>query len=486
MRTIFFIAISVSILMFVTDTAKTVRTISSEPPTEAFTLLSEPPPRALENWKTNSYVLLLGIAADPMLDPTTTGYEMWVEVESDRGHRFFDYGTGPRTRLRIPEQVVPALAVWAGQDPLAEFRQQEALLRQAITEYGVMMIRYRLWLAMPFEDWGYGHPGTPRLVELVAAHRLYVAEGFAQGITKGLDRLQEDLSAWRTVLARAKTLPIKLAAAIVVEEDAALLAALLTRTDLDTMSLVRASHLARPLNADERSLRWPIQHEFMLEVHRHDGISVKGEESRQDESSRNKEWIATLAGLKPDAVKMVEHPVSGRSLAKAPHKQRVLNVYASYYEAVIKAVEAPNSTLPNLRDVARAAPQSFVDSLLTPKDSMAGGPEPAWNAISDRILETDARLRLAGLQAAMRRPSRTQYLPSRIGRAGLRFFDPFTGLPMLWSRTQKKLYSVGKDRLDDGGESSFDITVPVVLAENPAPPVKEHSVVKVSRTTRKR
>jgi hypothetical protein len=37
---------------------------------------------------------------------------------------------------------------------------------------------------------------------------------------------------------------------------------------------------------------------------------------------------------------------------------------------------------------------------------------------------------------------------------------------MLWSPTQQKLYSVGKDRLDDGGDPSFDISVPAVIASS--------------------
>jgi hypothetical protein len=38
----------------------------------------------------------------------------------------------------------------------------------------------------------------------------------------------------------------------------------------------------------------------------------------------------------------------------------------------------------------------------------------------------------------------------------------------LWSPTQQKLYSVGKDRLDDGGDPTFDISVPAAAAQNQA------------------
>jgi hypothetical protein len=48
------------------------------------------------------------------------------------------------------------------------------------------------------------------------------------------------------------------------------------------------------------------------------------------------------------------------------------------------------------------------------------------------------------------------------------YFDPFTGFPMLWSPTQKRLYSVGKDGLDDGGDPTFDISVPLTPAMDPS------------------
>jgi hypothetical protein len=85
-------------------------------------------------------------------------------------------------------------------------------------------------------------------------------------------------------------------------------------------------------------------------------------------------------------------------------------------------------------------------------------------------METDARLRLASLQIVLRRPSAHTTVPNRLAEVGANYFDPFTGLPMLWSPTQKKIYSVGKDRFDDGGDSSFDISVPahVIVTSNDA------------------
>ena len=40
---------------------------------------------------------------------------------------------------------------------------------------------------------------------------------------------------------------------------------------------------------------------------------------------------------------------------------------------------------------------------------------------------------------------------------------------MLWSPTQQKIYSVGKDRYDDGGDPSFDISVPAIVSLMPEP-----------------
>ena len=87
--------------------------------------------------------------------------------------------------------------------------------------------------------------------------------------------------------------------------------------------------------------------------------------------------------------------------------------------------------------------------------------EPQWEPFSQHLVETDARLRLVSLQILMRKPTATVTIPTRLAEVGSMYFDPFTGLPMLWSPTQKKLYSVGKDRLDDGGDPGFDISVPL-------------------------
>lgn len=79
--------------------------------------------------------------------------------------------------------------------------------------------------------------------------------------------------------------------------------------------------------------------------------------------------------------------------------------------------------------------------------------------------ETDAKLRLASLQLLLRRPSSATTIPNRLAEIGPSYYDPFTGLPMLWSERQAMVYSAGRDRFDDGGDPHFDLAVPV----RPAP-----------------
>jgi hypothetical protein len=97
--------------------------------------------------------------------------------------------------------------------------------------------------------------------------------------------------------------------------------------------------------------------------------------------------------------------------------------------------------------------------------------EPDWEMFHVQLIETDARLRLASLQIQLRHHGPHTSVPTRLAEVGSQYFDPFTGLPMLWSATQQKLYSVGKDRLDDGGDPTFDISVSAVTGQVQAKPL---------------
>jgi hypothetical protein len=100
-----------------------------------------------------------------------------------------------------------------------------------------------------------------------------------------------------------------------------------------------------------------------------------------------------------------------------------------------------------------------MESLISPNPF-----EPNWDPFLHQLRETDARLRLASLQVVLRRPSLQTTVPNRLAQVGSSYYDPFSGLPMLWSPTQQKIYSVGKDRYDDGGDTSFDISVPAIVS----------------------
>jgi hypothetical protein len=137
------------------------------------------------------------------------------------------------------------------------------------------------------------------------------------------------------------------------------------------------------------------------------------------------------------------------------------DTYAAYYEATIKAADTIHGPLPRLQDIARATGRTLLESTTNPLEF-----EPEWESLSQRLVETDARLRLASLQITLRKPSAIAAVPARLASIGSRFFDPFTGLPMLWCETQGKVYSVGKDGLDDGGDPVFDISVPAVIGKS--------------------
>jgi hypothetical protein len=113
-----------------------------------------------------------------------------------------------------------------------------------------------------------------------------------------------------------------------------------------------------------------------------------------------------------------------------------------------------------MQEVAGTLHRGMLESLLSSRPV-----EPDWETFHGQLIETDTRLRLASLQIQLRHPGPQTSVPTRLAEVGSQYFDPFTGLPMLWSATQQKLYSVGKDRLDDGGDPTFDISVSAVTGQ---------------------
>src|SRR4029077_10018386 len=138
--------------------------------------------------------------------------------------------------------------------------------------------------------------------------------------------------------------------------------------------------------------------------------------------------------------------------------------------------ETGQSILPKIHELAGTGRQGIMESIVSPAPF-----EPDWDPFHHQLRELDARLRLASLQVALRRPSAQTTVPNRLAQVGSSYYDPFSGLPMLWSPTQQKIYSVGKDRYDDGGDVSFDISVPAIVSLAPAP--KESQATAPTRRT---
>lgn len=447
------------------DLVRTIWLGKGEAVSETFKTLIGAPVSPLENSKTNGYLMLLGFASSPAEDPLRVGQEMSVEAQSDRGHRLLDYGKASRLIQKVPDDVVEALQQEA-EGRLARLRAADNVGRGLLPAHAALLDRYRQWLTLPFDDLGNGVPGTPRLADIYAAHRLYLTESWAQDAGVGIERLAADLVAWRGVLASAKSLPLKVFAAAVVDEDLALFSDVLRDLDLDVDLVRRLEPLIRPLTAAERSLHWPIQSEFAVGVALFELPLPPASAPLRAESEAHKRWIARLAGMNANAFQLVEQPIPDNMLSRAPmQKQRAMNIYAAYTEATIRASEAPNSPFPKLIDMARVTHNRFLDYFTNPIDNVfASGPEPLWPPFVDRIFRTDARMRLVALQARLRRTGVAPSVVVRTVQAGYSFYDPFSGLPMLWAPATGRLYSVGEDRRDDGGDEQRDIAVQIIGA----------------------
>jgi hypothetical protein len=181
-------------------------------PSETFLKLTEPLPRDIDNPLENGYFLLLGFASASGANPVQVGYDIWLESDGRSIPGEFDLEKQGRSELRIPVAIDDVLPEWKAANPLEEFRLGDALFRTSAARYRTLLQRYEQWLHMRFEDWGYAHTGAPRIEELLSAHRLYLAEGFAQQYKSGLERLTRDVTRWRFVLREARTLSMKVLA----------------------------------------------------------------------------------------------------------------------------------------------------------------------------------------------------------------------------------------------------------------------------------
>jgi hypothetical protein len=453
---------------------------AKDPVSEAFTTYTAPPPDFAASTTDNGYFMLVGFAAGPTADPVKTGYDIWREAENARGHYFYDYAKEGRSELRASLDLTQMIQAWKIEDLVTTPEQFEETLKTFQTSSKVLLDRYIQWFDMPFDDEGYGHTGSPRLTELYLAHRVYLAAGFLQSQAKGIDRLAVDLPSWRVVLAHAKTPAVKLVAAAAVSDDARLISALLSRQP-DGPTSNRLADFAQPMMNEERSLRWLVQHEFVTGLSRFKSTALTQGSAPRQQSEDNERWLTALTGLSADAFERIELPQPANPVLRAmAKKQRTLNIYAAYYEDLLKASESTPIKLPTLHDTARQGARTMFDPLLNPVNNIfLSIPEPAWALFLGYLREADARLRLAGLQVILRNAPRQQSMAAVIGKAGPEYYDPFSGIPMVWNGSQGTIYSVGRDGRDDGGESSFDL---VVKLDEPPPllkaPVKRAKPVK--------
>jgi hypothetical protein len=439
-----------------------------QPPSTTFTRLLESPEQRLLDPNKNGYFYLLGFGSATALDPAKVGYEIWRETNVTPVTSEFDYEKPGRLDLKIEVPVEEGLPSWNFESPANQFRNLNTGFQPVSDRDRTLLARYERWLTMPFEDMGFGHHGTPRFLEIYLAHRLYIVDGFSRQTTVGMQRLTTDLQMWRSVLQNATTIATKVMAQIAIADDLRLLSAFLSQPIVNKTVLAMTSNIAPPLTTAESSLHWPLQHQFRLGVHR----NHTGKPATETESlDIHEQWLARMGHLPRHAFRQIAHPRSVSFLGITLQTRETWEMYATYYDAMIQVAEAGQNTLPKLHELTGTTRQSILESVINPNPF-----EPDWDSFHAQLRETDARLRLASLQAALRRPSTQGTVPNQLAQGGVSYYDPFSGLPMLWSPTQQKIYSVGRDRYDDGGDESFDISVPAIVTRTPIPKESQPAV----------
>ncbi|MGH7261220.1 MAG: hypothetical protein ACREI9_11130, partial [Nitrospiraceae bacterium] len=409
-------------------------------PTDAFRNFSGASPPSAQDPRRNAYVLLLGFDADAGRDPMAEGYERVQGPVSAKSIQCTWEGTA--SPMRFPSETAAVETWWLGPDPVGQFQKEAAKIQGWTAGSPVLMGRYRQWLGMEFEDGGYGKFAVPNCSLIVAAHRLHVAEGFGQGLARGIDGLERDLTLWRTALAQARTLPVKQLALAVVNDDLTLLTGVFSRPEITPDTVSRLAQLTKPLEQVERSLRWPMQNALTMDA------KLFGTSALFDAVGDPSPLLQVLAHL----------PLP---------KQRALNAYADYYEALNKAADQPLTKLPLIYEFARTPAKTVFDYATNPLDNLVSSRTViAWDQQVGAVMDTEARLRLVGVTAFLRGIPR-KAIPVRIAQAGPRYTDPYTELPMLLNTSRGLIYSVGRNRKDDDGDSKLDVSVPWPMNEPP-------------------
>ena len=408
------------------------------PPSSVYHDLTLSPPQASTDSRKNGYFLLLGFETPAEQNPLQAGYERKAErndLQAANACMRGDEGKGTATTGASPSIV---RGWFTTADPAARLALQTTAIRSAAAQESLALRRYRQWLSMPFEDIGYGQILSPNCALILLAHRLYLAEGFAQDTNTGLERLETDMRSWRVVLEQSKTLMIKMLAATAVEDNIAIASGLLIRQNLDGEAIGRLDKIVRPLDPVELSLRWPMQSHLAWATK---AVTTRLKNDKSDERPLH----VALAAAMP-------LPIQRRS-----------NAYADYYEAASKAVaEGRYTNLPRPSSFIRTPAVSTLDYLANPIEHIIGiDPLPSWDPYVGRMVEIDARLRLASLQVWIRRGAQEESVLTRLAKAGQAYYDPFTGLPMLLNQEKGVMYSIGQDGKDQEGDSLHDVVATI-------------------------
>jgi tetratricopeptide repeat protein len=409
--------------------------VMEEPPNAAYQSLTTGPQRSSADTKKNSYFLLLGFEAPRGRDAAQAGYERKSEDNDISAARACLKGDDEARNLPATSASSSVMKGWLkSSDPAARFKGQAESVRSWTAQESTALGRYQQWLKLPFEDWGFGEIVSPNCPHILLTHRLYLAEGFGQDLATGLERLETDMEAWRSVLAQSKTLMIKMLAADAVRDDVAIASGLLIRPDLDGASIARLGKIVRPLDQVELSVRWPMQSYFTWATKT---VKTALKQDRTDERPLHVSFAAAMS-----------LPVQRRS-----------NDYANYYETANRAVaEGRYLNLPKMSSFIRVQAVSAMDYLVNPIEHIIGiEPLPSWDPYIGHMVETDAQLRLASLQVWIRRGPQEGAFLTRLAKAGQSYYDPFTGLPMLVNSKKGLMYSVGQDGKDQEGDPTHDV-----------------------------
>jgi hypothetical protein len=412
--------------------------IMEKQPSPVFKSLTASPTRMLSDMRKNGYLLLLGFDVSVEQDPIQAGYERKPDLKDGNMALACFNGSGNAAQGGTNASATVAAKWFRAPDPAGRFLLHEDTIKGWVSQGGPALTRYKQWQKLSFEDWGYGQTISPPCASIVFAHQLFLADGFVQGMDLGVERLEADMQAWRSALGQAKTLPVKMLALQALNDDIAVASGLLVRQDFDAQYLGRLTKMLRPFDQVELSIRWPMQSELVSAAKTFDArLKVEREE---------------------------DLPLHAAVAAVLPlPKQRRLNEYADYYEASYKAAgEGRYGSLPKWKNYIHSPADSVMAYLTNPIENIVGlDPLAAWDLYNGFVVDTDAHLRLASLQAWLRRGPQDAELMVRLAKAGQSFYDPYTGMPMLVSLKKGVLYSVGHDGKDQDADPQFDVVVTI-------------------------